>query len=373
MVAVRACASAGRCHPSGAHATIFRNVNRNQNYSLLLSNPARLAALPAPARRWTWLLLLAAVLLCVALLSLALGAKPIPLLTVIDAVAGYRDGADAVLVRQGRVPRTLLGLVAGAALGAAGALIQALTRNPLADAGLLGVNAGASFAVVAGIALFGASAPPALLTLAFTGALAAAALVYGIGRSAGPGDPARFVLAGLALGAVLTGLSSALTLFDAAAFDRFRYWNAGTLDVRDSARVAWAALPVAAGLLLALLLAPALNLLALGDGMAATLGLRPLRVQALGLLAATLLCGAATAAAGPIGFVGLMVPLLARRLAGAEQRWIVIYSTLFGALLLLLADIAGRLLVAGELRVSVVTAFVGAPVLIALARRLGAA
>lgn len=339
----------------------------------MLSNPARLAALPAPPRRWTWLLLLAAALLCACLLSLTLGAKPIAFATVVDALMGYRDDADTVLVRQGRVPRTLLGLVAGAALGAAGALIQALTRNPLADAGLLGVNAGASFAVVAGIALFGASTAPSLLALAFGGALAAAALVYGIGNSgAGPGDPVRFVLAGLALGAVLTGLSSALTLFDAAAFDRFRYWNAGTLDLRDSARVAWAALPVAAGLLVAVLLAPALNLLALGDDMAASLGLRPARVQALGLLAATLLCGAATAAAGPIGFVGLMVPLLARRLAGAEQRWIVLYSTLFGALLLLVADIAGRLLVAGELRVSVVTAFVGAPVLILLARRPGA-
>lgn len=339
----------------------------------MLSNPARLAALPAPSRRWTWLLLLAAALLVVVLLSLALGAKPIPLATVVHALAGHHDDADAVLIRQGRVPRTLLGLVAGAALGAAGALIQALTRNPLADAGLLGVNAGASFAVVAGIALFGASAAPSLLVLAFAGALAAAALVYGIASGSGPGDPARFILAGLALGAMLTGLSSALTLFDAAAFDRFRYWNAGSLDVRDSARVAWAALPTGAGLLLAVLLAPALNLLALGDDMAASLGLRPARVQALGLLAATLLCGAATAAAGPIGFVGLMVPLLARRLAGAEQRWIIIYSTFFGALLLLVADIAGRVLVAGELRVSVVTAFVGAPVLIALARRLGAA
>lgn len=334
------------------------------------------AAVPSPSvfrragARPAWLLLCAGLLLCACVLSLTVGAKPIALRVVVESLSGISHGTDGVIVLQGRVPRTLLGLMAGSALGLAGALIQALTRNPLADPGLLGVNAGASFAMVLCIALFASTSPAVLLPAAFAGALGATALIYLIGTERGaPADPARFVLAGVALAAVLGGFSSALTLFDAPAFDALRYWAAGSLDVRDLQRLRWALAPFAAGGLVAAALARPLNALALGDTLAQGLGVNPRRLQFAAVGAIALLCGAATAVAGPIAFVGLLIPQLARRLAGPDQRWLFAFSALLGPLLLLLADVLGRVLVAGELRVSIVTAFVGAPVLIALARR----
>lgn len=320
--------------------------------------------------RPVWLLACAGLLLCACVLSLIVGAKPIALRVVVESLSGISHGADSVIVLQGRVPRTLLGLLAGCALGLAGAVIQVLTRNPLADPGLLGVNAGASFAMVLCIALFASTSPAVLLPAAFAGALGATAVVYLIGAERGaPADPARFVLAGVALAAVLSGFSSALTLFDAPAFDALRYWAAGSLDIRDPQRLRWALAPFIAGVVIAALLARPLNALALGDTLAQSLGVNPQHLQFAAVTAIALLCGAATAVAGPIAFVGLLIPQLARRLAGPDQRWLFAFSALLGPLLLLLADILGRVLVAGELRVSIVTAFVGAPVLIALARR----
>lgn len=330
-----------------------------------------IAALRQSPTHWRTLLVCAVALCAVLVLSLMLGARQIAPGVVFDALSGAATGSDeAVIVLDARVPRTLLGLFAGAALGLASALMQALTRNPLADPGILGVNAGASFAVVAGMAFFGATGGRELLAFAFAGALLTTLLVYLIGIWGSPRlDPARFVLGGVAVGAVMMGFSSGITLLDAGLFDRVRFWNAGSLDVRDLARVLLAAPAIVAGSTLAFVLAPQLNALGMGDELAVSLGARPRLARTLAVLAITLLCGASTAVAGPIGFVGLMIPHWARRLVGTDQRWLLPCCALLAPTLLLAADIAGRVLVAGELRVSIVTAFVGAPVLIWLARR----
>ncbi|UTH74261.1 Fe(3+)-siderophore ABC transporter permease [Chromobacterium sp. IIBBL 290-4] len=322
-------------------------------------------------RRIGLLLACLALLALLCALSLALGAKSIPLDIVWRSLLGQADGPDSVIVLQGRLPRTLLGLLAGAALGLSGALIQALTRNPLADPGILGVNAGASFAMVLGVAFLSIDSHSGYMACAATGALLSTLLVYVVGSRGRRADPLRIVLAGVAVSAVLMGLSTAITLLDPIAFNRLRFWSAGTLDVRDMAAVAQTAPAILAGSLLALLLARPLGAMALGEDLALSLGSRPLLIQAGTVIAVTLLCGASTAAAGPIGFVGLMIPHLARRLGGVDLRWSLPFTALLAPILLLASDIAGRLLTPGELRVSIVTAFIGAPALIWLARSQG--
>ncbi|PTU67948.1 MULTISPECIES: Fe(3+)-siderophore ABC transporter permease [Chromobacterium] len=330
---------------------------------------ALLAPTAPPSRRLTLLLCCLAALAAIALLSLMLGAKSIPASVVWRSLLHGGGDPDSVIVLQGRLPRTLLGLLAGAALGLSGALIQALSRNPLADPGVLGVNAGASFAMVLGVAAWGVDSQLGYLGCAAAGALGATLLVYAVGARGRRMDPLRFVLAGVAVSAVLMGLSTAITLLDPLAFNQLRYWNAGTLDVRSMTPVALVAPVIAAGGLLALLLARPLNTLGMGSDLAVSLGGRPLLIQAGAVLAITLLCGASTAVAGPIAFIGLMIPHLARWLGGADLRWTLPFTLLLAPILLLSSDIVGRLLTPGELRVSIVTAFIGAPALIWLARR----
>jgi len=303
-------------------------------------------------------------------LSLMLGAKSIAIHDVSLALTTSCGSADCVIVREARLPRTFAGLLAGCALGLAGALMQSLTRNPLADPGILGVNAGAGFAVVLGIALFGADTPADWLGFAFVGALLASLLVALTGAlGGGRVNPVRLTLAGVALGAVLEGLTSGLSLLNPDIYDHLRFWHSGSLDIRSFAvlRATWPA--VAVGALIALLLARALNTLSMGGDLATALGTRVARTQLLGLLAIALLSGAATAAVGPIAFVGLMTPHLARWLWGNDHRWMLPGTLLITPCLLLAADILGRLMVPGELRVSVVTALLGAPMLIVLVRR----
>lgn len=319
--------------------------------------------LTAIAASGTLLLLLLA-------LSLMLGAKSIVIHDVSLALTTSCGSADCVIVREARLPRTLAGLLAGCALGLAGALMQSLTRNPLADPGILGVNAGAGFGVVLGIALFGADSPAGWLAFAFVGALLASLLVALTGAlGGGRVNPVRLTLAGVALGAVLEGLTSGLSLLNPDIYDHLRFWHSGSLDIRSFAvlRATWPA--VAAGALIALLLARALNTLSMGGDLATALGTRVARTQLLGLLAIALLSGAATAAVGPIAFVGLMTPHLARWLWGNDHRWMLPGTLLITPCLLLAADILGRLMAPGELRVSVVTALLGAPMLIVLVRR----
>ena len=309
-------------------------------------------------------------LLLLLALSLMLGAKSIAIHDVSLALTSSCGSADCVIVREARLPRTLAGLLAGCALGLAGALMQSLTRNPLADPGILGVNAGAGFAVVLGIALFGADTPADWLGFAFLGALLASLLVALTGAlGGGRVNPVRLTLAGVALGAVLEGLTSGLSLLNPDIYDHLRFWHSGSLDIRSFAvlRATWPA--VAVGALIALLLARSLNTLSMGGDVATALGARVARTQLLGLLAIALLSGAATAAVGPIAFVGLMTPHLARWLWGNDHRWMLTGTLLITPCLLLAADILGRLMVPGELRVAVVTALLGAPMLIVLVRR----
>ncbi len=309
------------------------------------------------------------VLAMVAGASLFVGSGDIPADVVWRALLSGGSDTDAILVAGFRVPRMLLALIVGASLGLAGALMQAITRNPLADPGILGVNAGAYFAVVAGISFFGASAVTGYVWWAFGGAVVTTIAVYVIGsRGRAGATPVRLVLAGVAIGAVLGGLSLGLTLLQPEVFDRIRFWSVGSLQSRQMDIVV-GVLPLAVvGMALALYLSRVLNVVALGDDLARSLGAHIQRTRILALLAITLLCGAATAAAGPVGFLGLMVPYVARALFGPDQRWVIPFTFTLAPLLFLCADMLGRVIVSSELPVGIVTAFLGAPILILIIR-----
>jgi iron complex transport system permease protein len=326
--------------------------------------------------------LLAVVVLTVAG-SLALGSQSLPLGTVVDALragpaAAARPGAPeaAVVVWQLRVPRTLIGLLAGASLGVAGGLMQGHTRNPLADPGLLGVTQGAALAVVLAAVTLGAGGvlPPLVTVLAaLVGAAAGALVVVGIAlggpRTRGVADPLTLVLAGAAVSALLAALVQAVVLADATGLQAYRFWAVGAL-TGTTATVALAAPVAAAGLLLALLGARGLDLLALGDDLARGAGLRVTPARLLGLAGIVALVGAATAACGPVAFVGLVVPHLARALVGPVHRWLLPVAGLAGAGLVLVADVLGRLVAgAGEVPAGVVLAVLGGPAFVVLVRR----
>ncbi|WP_232784026.1 MULTISPECIES: iron chelate uptake ABC transporter family permease subunit [Microbacterium] len=313
-----------------------------------------------------------AVMLAVAVtLSLMIGSNPIGARDVLAVLSGGGSPDIRYVVAELRVPRTVAGLVVGVALGAAGALIQGFTRNPLADPGILGVNAGAAFAVAIGIAVFGLRDMSVLVWLSFAGALVVTVGVTVIGSSGrGPADPLRLTLAGVALGAVFAGATTGMTLSDPDAFDRMRAWHAGSLLGRGF-EVLGPVLPfVAVAAVAALALARGLNALALGDDVARAQGAHVGGIRVGVVAAVTVLAGTATAIAGPVSFVGLMVPHVARWMFGVDQRRILLASIALAPTLILLSDVLGRVLIApAEIPVGVVTAFVGAPVLIALARR----
>ncbi|MEU6834724.1 iron ABC transporter permease [Streptomyces rubiginosohelvolus] len=326
---------------------------------------------PAARARYAAGLTAGLVLLALAVAGgLAVGAQPVPPAEVFAALLDP-DAPHAPIVREVRVPRTLLAVAAGAALGLAGAVMQGLTRNPLADPGLLGVNTGAACAVVAATVLFGTRSLQAVVWWALLGAAVAVVVVYLLGgRGAGRGTPEGLVLAGVAVTAVLGAVVSGLGVLDADAYGTLRMWSVGTLAGRELP-VLWHVLPfLLVGAVLALTTAPALNAFALGDEAGRALGVAPGRVRLLGTLATVLLSGAATAAIGPVGFIGLVAPHVARLLAGPDHRRLMPYAVLIGAGLLLVADIVGRVVARpAEIQVGIVTAFVGAPVLIWLIGR----
>lgn len=318
-------------------------------------------------------LLAGAVLLIVAMAaSLLVGVRAVAPDVALQALFGFDPtSVEHVIVHEYRLPRTLLGVLAGSAFGVSGALIQAATRNPLADPGILGVNAGAAFFVVVAVGILGLRTIEAYLGFAMLGAVAATAIVYAVGASGRQvATPMRLVLAGVALSAVLSGVGSSITLLDPQAFEQMRHWSIGSIAGRDMYIVAVVAPVIGTGHLLALALARPLNAVALGDELASTLGAGLGRTRIGVAIAVTLLAGGATAAAGPVGFIGLMVPHAVRWFAGPDQRWIVVLTAVFSASLILAADVAGRLLIApDELEAGILTALVGAPVLILLARR----
>ena len=342
--------------------------------ALTLAAPIVTTVTPYRSRRRhrrLWLIGLATALGVSVVLSLTVGSNPIGLGKTIATLRGAGSDEAHYIVWELRVPRTVAGLVVGAALGVAGALIQAFTRNPLADPGILGVNAGAAFSVAVGVAFFGAGAVTEYVWFAFAGALVVTVAVYLIGNAGrGGADPIRLTLAGVALGAVLSGITTGLTLSNPAAFDRMRSWNAGTLLGRGF-DVMGPVLPfIAIGLVLALMISPALNSAALGEDHARSQGVNMSRIRLIVIIAVTLLAGSATAIAGPISFVGLMVPHIIRWVVGPDQRIIMAGAILVSPILLLTSDILGRLLVLpSEMPVGIVTAFVGAPVLVILVRR----
>ncbi|MFE5482229.1 FecCD family ABC transporter permease [Streptomyces sp. NPDC056527] len=334
------------------------------------------AALPragrgATALRGTGLLVLLGALVLVSLLSVWVGTRGIPF-TATWSVLWNPDGSEtSVIIHDYRIPRTVLGLLVGMALGLSGALMQALTRNPLADPGMLGISLGASAGVVVAIAFLGVGSVLGYVWFAFLGTAVASVAVYLLGSSGRKlATPERLVVAGAAVTAVLYAFNWAVLLLNPRAFDQFRFWTVGSLSGRYF-DVVYVILPfVAVGLLIALVLAPALNALAMGDQVGRALGLNVGRTRALGAVAVMLLCGAATAAAGPIGFVGLAVPHVARFVVGPDQRWVLTYSMLLAPVMLIGADVLGRVLGApGELQVGIITAFLGAPLFIALCRR----
>jgi iron complex transport system permease protein len=336
-----------------------------------VSQAAAVRPRPGLARvRVTGLVISVALLVLVAALSIAVGTRSIPLGAVWHLLWDDDGSPDAVIVHDVRIPRTVLGLLVGAALGLSGALLQALTRNPLAEPGLLGINLGASAAVVAGISVFGVTSLTGYVWFAFAGAATTSVAVFVLGSLGRTPTPDRQVLAGVAIAAVLGAYVSAVLVTDRDTFDEFRFWDVGSLAGRDAAAVTRIAPFLVIGAVLALGLGPALNALALGDEAGRALGARVRRTQALGMLAITLLCGAATAAVGPIWFVGLAVPHAARIVTGPDHRWVLAYSLVLAPALLLAADVLGRVVVRpSELPVGIVTAFLGAPVFLALARR----
>ncbi|MCI3243549.1 FecCD family ABC transporter permease [Streptomyces spinosisporus] len=341
---------------------------------MLVDSPPEQRAETAPAPptrraiRAFGLLLALAVLVLVALASIAIGAKELSLEQVWHGL--FQDtGSYGDVVVDERLSRTALGLLAGVALGLAGAVLQALTRNPLADPGLLGLNAGASAAVVTAITYFGVTSLSGYVWFAFAGAAAVGALVWFLGGSRSA-TPVRLALAGTAISAALYGYLQAVMITDEAALNKMRFWTVGSLASATDSTILQVLPFIAVGSVLSLVLARPLNAVALGDDTAKALGADLNRTRALSMLAATVLCGAATAACGPIAFVGLMVPHVVRSFTGPDLRWILPYAAILSPVLLLGADVLGRVVARpSELQVGIVTAIIGGPVFIFLVRR----
>lgn len=299
-------------------------------------------------------------------LSFAVGARFVPLDEVMLSLIGVGEQNVLNIVETLRVTRTVNALICGVGLGAAGVLMQALTRNPIADPGMLGVSAGASFGIVLGLSVFGALGIGGTIWLALGGAAIASAVIFWFsGTRFAAGSPVRLILAGIAFSAILAGASQALVLTNENVLDTFRFWRVGSLTARPIDEGLPLLTFIVIGLVIALLVAPSLNLLALGDDSAIALGVNPGVVRALVLIAVTLLCGTATAIAGPIAFVGLVVPHLLRRVVGPDIRVVLPLSLLAAPAMLLVADTIGRVIGGGaEMQVGIVTALIGGPLLV---------
>ncbi|WP_331767336.1 iron chelate uptake ABC transporter family permease subunit [Embleya sp. NBC_00896] len=320
------------------------------------------------ARRAVGLVASLVLLLVVLALSIGFGARSLTLPEVWRGLVDH-DSDTYTVVHRMRLPRTLLGLLVGVALGLAGGVMQALTRNPLADPGLLGINAGASAAVVSGMSFLGVTSFTGSVWLALIGAAIVSVLVYVVGGGRGA-TGARLALAGAALNASLYSYVNAAMLLESESLDKMRFWSVGSLASAQMSTVVRVLPFIAVGTALALALARPLDAMALGDDAARAVGARPARVRAASIVAITLLCGAATAACGPLVFVGLMVPHLVRAITGPDLRWLLPYCAVLAPVLLLGADVLGRLLGRpGELQVGIVTAVLGGPLFLYFVRR----
>jgi iron complex transport system permease protein len=339
----------------------------------LTATPTAPDAVPIrrPARvRFLWLLVVAVVLAAVMTASLAFGSRSVAWSDVWAALGGAEHTLEEAAVAK-RVPRTLLAVVVGAALGLSGAVMQGVTRNPLADPGILGVNMGASLAVVTAIAHFGLASASGYIWVAMLGAALTAAFVYAVGSlGRGGATPLKLALAGAAISAALASLVSAVVLPRNDISDTFRLWQIGGVGGASWDQLGSVLPFLGAGFVICLAAARALNSLALGDDLAAGLGERVALVRAGAALGAVVLCGAATAVAGPIVFVGLVVPHTCRLLVGVDHRWLLPFSALSGAILLTAADVVGRVVARpAEIDVGILTAIIGAPFFIHIVRR----
>lgn len=343
-----------------------------------LSAPASAeAAPPKPEHRSSaglsvGLLVLLGVLAVVAFVSVVLGSRGVGLSTVWDAIAHYDPtSTDQTVIRELRLPRTILGLLAGAALGLAGAILQGVTRNALADPGIMGINSGAAAAVVVSIMISGQSDVTTYIWWAFAGAAGATVLVYGVASFGREGaTPIKLALAGAAVSAGCYSVTTGATMLDSAALDQLRFWQVGSLAGRYWPIVEQTAPFLATGLVLALFTGRWLNGLALGDDVATALGQRVGLTRAGLFVVVVLLAGGATAACGPIVFIGLVVPHMARAICGPDYRWITAYCLLLSPIVLLTADVLGRVMkFSGEVQVGVVLGLLGAPVFAFLIRR----
>jgi iron complex transport system permease protein len=335
--------------------------------------PTAVARPPVRRRTRPWLALglaAGALLVCVAL-SIAIGSGPTTLGQVWQALVAPTGSPADIVVRELRLPRTLLGVMVGASLGVAGTLMQGHTRNPLADPALLGISGGAAFCVVLATTILGVTDVYGYLWFAFAGAALAALIVFSLGAaSRGGPTPVTLALAGLAVSELLLAITSGLVLGDGPSLDAYRFWAAGALDDRGAALTLQVLPFVVAGLVLAGANARALDVLALGEDSARALGQHVTRARVVGLAAITLLAGASVAVSGPIGFVGLIAPHIVRSLVGPAHGRLLPLAAVVGAVLVLAADVVGRVVVRpGELAVGIVLGIVGAPFFIALVRR----
>ncbi|WP_420710116.1 FecCD family ABC transporter permease [Rhizobium sp. 'Codium 1'] len=324
----------------------------------------------ADTGRLIWLGAVVAMGIVVAILSLMIGTRDVPVADVLAAIAGDISTLDRAAVAT-RIPRTILAVMAGAALGLAGAVMQGVTRNPLADPGILGINIGASLAIVVGVAWFGMSSALTFIWVAITGAAATAIFVYVIGSMGrGGATPLKLALSGTATSIAFSSLVIAVVLPRADIAGGIRSWQIGGVGGATFERMEPVYAFLLIGFILCLLSARRLNALALGDELAAGLGERIALARGLATLGAVMLCGATTAVCGPISFVGLVVPHACRLLVGVDHRWLLPFSALGGAILLTTSDILGRLAARpSELEVGVVTALIGAPFFIFIVRR----
>lgn len=331
-----------------------------------------MSALTHPGRRTTVLAALLAVLTVVTCASIGLGSRDVDVATVWGALTDF-DPASAAqsVIRDMRLPRTLIGLLAGAALGLGGAILQGSTRNPLADPGIMGINAGAGAFIVTAILTFGAMPLSVYVVLAFIGAALTTALVYVVAAFGREGaTPVKLALAGAAVSAGLYSVTSGVVMLNVDALNELRFWQVGALAGRYWPVLTQVAPFLILGIIAALACGRLLNGLALGDDLAVALGQRVQRTRIGLFLVVAVLCGAATAACGPIVFVGLVIPHIARAMCGPEYRWVLVYSAILGPIVLLVADVVGRVIAPpGEVQVGVVLGVLGAPAFITLVRR----
>lgn len=335
----------------------LRSSNKNNRaYTIMLLGAVSVIALAAAAA-----------------LSIAFGSRQISVDLLVDALRSARSADSSLEARiiYERIVRTIFSMLSGAALGVSGALMQAVTRNPIADPSILGVNTGASLFVVIGITFFGLSSANQFIVFALLGAGLTAILVYSISSiGSGGATPIKLALAGTAVSAALTSLVTAVILRRGQVMDAFRFWQIGSVGAASWDSIMLAAPMIVIGLIIAIATAPSLNALALGDDVATGLGVKTGLLRIVSAFAGVLLCGAITAIAGPIGFIGLMAPHIMRLLLGPDQRILMPMSAVAGAVILIAADVAGRLIARpGEIEVGILTAFVGAPILVIVAMK----